>query len=123
MVTKKSESKRVRDRGGEGGGGRRDITLGTLDLFVRAVVAEYPGDPSRPGVTVSLLSGGEWYAAVLRYAEKYGGGKSVVCSARGETLAGCLRALGDSWLLTIRARDRFAAAICGRDQAERKWGL
>lgn len=82
----------------------KEVTLGDLDLLARAVANEYAGDPCSAGVTISLLPGGDYYASVLRYRERFGEGKFVVCSAREASLEDAVCSLGKQWLSRREAK-------------------
>lgn len=53
--------------------------------LVLSVVAAYPDDPSKPSVVMSYVDD-RFYMSVVRYRERFGQGKQVVCKATGETL-------------------------------------
>lgn len=88
-----------------------EVTLRVLDTFVRAAVAEYPSDPCKASVTLSLLADGQYYGSVVRYTEAYGKGKVVVCSARAPSLEECVRLLGQEWLSRRSAANQLAASL------------
>jgi hypothetical protein len=71
--------------------------LESLDVLVKAVAQQYPNDPSKPGVTISLLQPGEYYASVVRYGEKYGKNKWTVRSAVGTSVEAAVETLFDVW--------------------------
>lgn len=66
----------------------------TLEELIRSLATKYSGDPSAPSVVLSYLADRErWYASAVRYCEKYGGAKVVVCNATSESLEGTLSSL------------------------------
>ena len=59
----------------------------SLTKLTEAIAEKWKGDPSRASLVLSSLGGGQYYAAAVRYTERYGEGKKVVCNAKGSTLA------------------------------------
>lgn len=73
-----------------------------LQELIQSVVLKYPDDPSAPSVVLSWLEDRQrWYASAVRYTEKFGRGKVVMCSATGESLEEALMLLA-SELYRIR---------------------
>jgi len=73
-------------------------TLVLLDKLTQAVSYQYKTDKTSPGVTVSSLKKG-YYASVVRYSDAFAKGKSVVCSARGDTLDQALEGVAKEFLV------------------------
>lgn len=82
-----------------------------LDTLVRAVVAEYERDPSKPSVLVSMLNDGHFYVSIARYERAYGEGKVVVCNARHADLAQALKLLSQSWLSKQTAKRKLVKMV------------
>lgn len=74
-----------------------------LDKLTRAVSYQYKDDKTSPGVTVSALRKG-YYASVVRYSEAFAKGKTVVCSARGDTLDQALEGVAKEFLVKINSQ-------------------
>jgi hypothetical protein len=74
-----------------------------LELLVRAVCAAYPTDPSKPSVLLSCLADGGFYASVVRYRERFGEGKFVVCNARDASLSEVVVKLAHNWRAGVTA--------------------
>jgi hypothetical protein len=68
---------------------KRSKTL--LENLVAAVGAYYAKDPTRAGVVLSDLGDGVWYCSVVRYNERMGGDKRLVCSTKQASLADAIR--------------------------------
>lgn len=90
-----------------------------VGLLTLAVCAEYPDDPSTPSVVLSVLKDGSWYGSIVRYSQKFGEGKNVLCRETAPSLSEVVEKLAKSWLDRRTARDRLAAAfhvkLHGRD--------
>jgi len=82
-----------------------------LTSFIKAVVAKYPDDKSRPSVTISYLADGQFYVAILRYKQGYGEGKLVVCNGKDFTLDRALAKVARQWLNKEDAVERFEREV------------
>lgn len=85
-----------------------------LEKLVTAVVTAHPDDPSKPGVLLSLLASGEWYASVLRYKGRFGADKFVVCSAKAATMREVIGELARRWLGGSTAKQDLATLLGGK---------
>jgi hypothetical protein len=57
-----------------------------LDLLAKAVSFTFKDDKTSPGITVSQIKDGTWYASAVRYKKAFAKGeKEVAFKARGET--------------------------------------
>ena len=96
-----------------------------LETLVQAVVTAYPNDASTPGVLVSLLTSGDWYVAVLRYREKFGGGKYNVCSAKAKGAGDAIEQLAKDWYARHTAKCDLGSMIgvaMDPDWDDHRWG-
>lgn len=74
---------------------RATILIRLLD-GIRAV---YRSDHSMPGVLLSRLADGHYYAAIHRYRESYGGRREIVCAVTHPTdLGEAIRTLARKWI-------------------------
>jgi hypothetical protein len=79
-----------------------DNTQTLLETLTKAIVFKYSSDMTAPGVTVSSLKNGKFYASVVRYNGAIATGKQVVCKATADTLTGALRAVATEFLGTVK---------------------
>lgn len=82
--------------------------------LLRAVSAEYPSDPTSPGIVSALLTNGQFYVSVCRYNGTFGAGKVVVAKGRGETLLLATKSASQEWLAA-----HLSPARSGRSGAPR----
>ena len=69
-----------------------------MEELLKSVQAAYAEDSSGAGLSIAWLADTEeYYASVVRYAERFGRGKQVICSARSADLESCLRGLREQW--------------------------
>lgn len=74
-----------------------------LDKLTQAVSFQFKDDKTSPGITVSALKKG-YYASVVRYSSAFAKGKTVVCSARGDTLDQALEGVAKEFLVKINVQ-------------------
>lgn len=74
-----------------------------LDTLIRAVSFKYKEDKTCPGVTISRLKNG-YYCSVVRYEAAFAKGKSVVCSAKADTLDSALQNLAATFLSSVKVQ-------------------
>lgn len=74
-----------------------------LDTLIKAVSFKFKEDKTSPGVTISRLKHG-YYASVVRYESAFAKGKSVVCSAKADTLDGALQSLAVTFLSSAKVQ-------------------
>lgn len=79
-----------------------DNTQTLLETLTKAIVFKYSTDLTAPGVTVSSLKNGKYYASVVRYTGAIAAGKQVVCKATSDTLNGALKAVATQFLGTVK---------------------
>lgn len=81
-----------------------------LGKLMHEIVAMYGNDPCSPSVTMSfIVRRHEYYASVVRYRERLGMGKDVVCKAAHETLEGAVALLAQKWRAATAEREPDAA--------------
>ena len=68
-----------------------------LEVFTRLLKETYVKDPTIPSVIFACI-GKQYYASVVRYNEKYGEGKFVVCNVKDENIERCLIKLYDTFI-------------------------
>jgi hypothetical protein len=69
-----------------------------LANLTSAVSYSFRKDATSPGVLVSTLKDGSFYASVVRYGNQFPKGKEVVCKAKGSDLVAVLTALANEFL-------------------------
>lgn len=67
-----------------------------LETFTRLLKETYSKDITIPSIVFACI-GKQYYCSFVRYREKYGEGKYVVCSAKDENIELCLIKLYDTW--------------------------
>lgn len=82
-----------------------------MTLLAEAVANEYKSDPSGAGLVVARITSGEFYVSIARYSERFGQGKSIVCSAKGATVAEAVDRVAAHWLNLRSAKDELRSAI------------
>jgi hypothetical protein len=70
----------------------------SLTKLTDAISEKWKDDPSCPSLVLSSIGRGEYYAAVHRFAGRYGEGKLVVANAKGSTLASAVHVLAEKLL-------------------------
>lgn len=78
---------------------------------LRAIKAAYTGDPTSPGLVLSLLASGEWYVSICRYGLKYGEGKTVVFAAKAISWESALKQVMTQFLNESKIYDTLRRAI------------
>jgi len=86
--------------------------------LLKALPAQYPRDPSAPGVHASYLGPRDgFYASVKRFTEPYGKGELVVCSAKGATLGDALARVAKAWLAKGGQHPKLASAVLAYEES------
>lgn len=89
----------------------KDNTLTTLELFLRTLSELYPKDPSAPGLVLSFLPSGMFYASVARYDETNGRHKQILLQNQEPTLKQTIEDLAMRWVQKTEATRKFQALI------------
>jgi len=69
-----------------------------LANLTSAVSYSFRKDATSPGVLVSTLKDGSFYASVVRYGSQFPKGKEVVCKAKGDSITVVLTTLANEFL-------------------------
>lgn len=69
------------------------------EKLLKAVGEIFPDDRTRPGLVLSFLKEGEWYASIARYPAR--GEKLIVAKAYANTLEAALIELSKNFLTAI----------------------
>lgn len=94
-------------------------TTGRLDKLTKAVTAIYADDPSAPSVLMAWVESKQvFYGSIVRYRERFGGGKQVVIKADGSSTDEVIDKLCTA-LEDVYGRDKLDAADGGGHQGQR----
>jgi hypothetical protein len=75
-----------------------------LKLLCQALHDKYRDDKSKPGVQIAYL-GGEWYAAIHRYGDRYGAERIIHRFTKDLSLVNALRTLAQAEFGTTGATE------------------
>lgn len=82
-------------------------TVNTIETkLCKAVRAQYPSDRTAPGIVVSYLEQGDWYASVCRYDSLHS--KEVVAGVYADGRQAVIELLARKWIATLPKVDRTA---------------
>jgi hypothetical protein len=84
-----------------------------IETLTDAVVDSYMTDPTRAGLSISHIQQG-YYCSVVRYRERMGVGKFIVCSATAPTLLDAVVQCSAAFLSLKTAKDRLNAMTLDR---------
>ena len=84
--------------------------------FLLRLRAEYPDDPTSPGVTCAVLREGVFYFAVKRYRGTFGAGEYTVAKAKHADFDEALRVLEEQWRYSLSKEQSLDAVPRRREQ-------
>lgn len=86
-------------------------------MLIQAIAEAYPADPSAPGLVLSLLPNGNAYGSIVRYEQKFGGGKFTVCAASCADFPSVIDSLSKQWLKCETPKANVGACVMNLREA------